>query len=494
MEGSIYSLIPPVLVIICVLLSKKVILSITLGIVSSALIIHDMNVIQAAQAVLESFLHLFYVDGAWNVSNLYLMAFLLLLGVLTAFIARMGGTSAFAQWASKHVKSGAGAQLLAFILGVIIFIDDYFNALTVGEIARPLTDRYRVSREKLAYIIDSTSAPVCVISPISSWGAYIIGLLGVIYATHEIDTAPFIGFLSIIPYNFYAIFSLLFVLVTIFWNIDPGKMKYREVAEIEEEVQTETGKASDLLVPIGVLIIVTLSMMFLTGWQAARALDFMAILENTDTYLSLLVGAIIAIAFALFRYHRAGHRVYVKPFWEGIRSMTGACLILCFAWALIELISAVGTGTYLSGLFASMDFNSAYLPAVLFVISCFMALATGTSWGTFGVMLPIGAQMAMTLDPQIFTICLGAVLAGSVYGDHCSPISDTTILSSAGAKCHHIDHVMTQLPLACFVAVISCAGYLIAGITESMLLSLILTAVIFFASSFALKVLLAKKG
>ena len=201
MEGTIFSLIPPILVITCVLMTKRVILSISLGIISSALIIHDMNIVLAFEAVIQSFVHLFYNDG-WNLSNIFLISFLLLLGVLTAFIARMGGTKAFAIWASKRVKNGITAQLLAFALGVIIFIDDYFNALTVGEIARPLTDRYKVSREKLAYIIDSTSAPVCVISPISSWGAYIIGLLTIIYTTFQIDQTPFIGFISIIPVSY----------------------------------------------------------------------------------------------------------------------------------------------------------------------------------------------------------------------------------------------------------------------------------------------------
>lgn len=488
MEGTIYSLIPPILVIACVLISKKVILSISLGIVSSALIIHDLNVVKALESVIQSFVHLFYIDGGFNSSNIYLMSFLLLLGVLTAFIARMGGTKAFAIWAGQHVKTEKGAQFLAFALGVIIFIDDYFNALTVGEIARPLTDRYHVSREKLAYIIDSTSAPVCVISPISSWGAYIIGLLTAIFTTYNVTMTPFIAFLSIVPFNFYAIFSLLLVIITISWNINPGKMKYHKVKEIKDEYEGSIGKASDLLIPICVLILVTLFLMLFTGWLDAGSLDFMLILENTNTYFSLLIGAVVAIVFVLIRYHHANHHEYVKPIVEGVKSMTGACLILCFAWALIELISAVGTGTYLSELFASMNFNSAYLPAVLFIISCFMALATGTSWGTFGVMLPIGAQMAMTLNPDIFLVCLGAVLSGSVFGDHCSPISDTTILSSTGAKCHHIDHVMTQLPLACFVAVITCIGYLIAGITQSSLIALGITAIIFFALTFGMKI------
>ena len=229
--------------------------------------------------------------------------------------------------------------------------------------------------------------------------------------------------------------------------------------------------------------------MYFTGWKAAGSFDFMAILENTDTYLSLLTGAIVSIAVAFIRYRKAGFHEYKKPFISGIKSMTTACLILCFAWALIELISTVGTGTYLSELFASMNFNSVYLPCVLFIISSFMALATGTSWGTFGVMLPIGAQMAMTLNPELFTICLGAVLAGSVFGDHCSPISDTTILSSTGAKCHHIDHVMTQLPLAFLVALISCVGYLIAGITGSAWISLGATFLIFIAAAFGVKVI-----
>lgn len=492
MTGTIYSLIPPILVIVCVLISKKVIPSITIGIVSSALLIHNFNILDAISSIVTVFVHIFYVDGAVNISNIYLIGFLIILGILTSFIARMGGTHAFAKWSHQHVKNKYAAQLLAFFLGILIFIDDYFNALTVGEISRPLIDQHKVSREKLAYIIDSTSAPVCVISPISSWGAYIIAMLTTIFATYQIKDAPFIGFFKIIPFNFYAIFSLLSVAAVILLDINIGKMKYREEAHTVEEESNESGRPSDLLVPIGTLIIVTLFMIFFTGYLECKQFDFMEMLKMSNTYLSLLIGSVVSLGITLNRFRKTNITDYVHPLKNGVRSMMPAVSILIFAWALIELISDIGTGTYLSSLFASMNINSVYLPFILFVISGFMALATGTSWGTFGVMLPIGAQMAIHLNPELFMICLGAVLSGSVFGDHCSPISDTTILSSTGAKCHHINHVTTQMPYAISSAIVSSVGFLVAGFTGSMFISIIIASIAFIIMISILKIIAAK--
>lgn len=492
MNDTIFSLIPPILVIVTVLLSKKVIPSISIGIVTSALLIHNFDIIATLENILEVFVRIFYVDGAINISNIYLISFLLLLGVLTSFITKMGGTQAFAYWSRKHVKNKYAAQLMAFFLGIIIFIDDYFNALTVGEISRPLVDQYKVSREKLAYIIDSTSAPVCVISPISSWGAYIIALLSMILVTYGIKEAPFMVFFEIIPYNFYAIFSLIFVFAVIMLDINIGKIKYRDGTLNEEDDSYGEGQPSDLLLPIGLLIFVTVFMIFFTGYLECGSLDFMEMLKNSNTYLSLLLGSVVALIVVLNRYRKTDIKDYKTPMKQGFRAMLPAVTILIFAWALIDLISEIGTGTYLSTLFASLNFNSVYLPLILFIISGFMALATGTSWGTFGVMLPIGAQMAMNLNPDLFLVCLGAVLSGSVFGDHCSPISDTTILSSTGAKCHHIDHVMSQLPYALSTALVSAVGFLVAGFTESILLSLIASTVTFIIVISLLKVV-AKK-
>lgn len=473
MSDTIFSLIPPILVIVAVLVSKRVLLSILLGIISSALIIHSFNIIATIESIVHAFVQIVYTEDGLNRGNIYLILFLLLLGILTSFISKMGGTEAFALWAKKRVKNAKHAQFVAFVLGIVIFIDDYFNALTVGEIAGPLTDRYHVSREKLAYIIDSTSAPVCVISPISSWGAYIIALLGGIFLTNGIDYAPFIGFIKMIPYNFYAILSLVLVVLSISFAIDIGKMKNdnRELSKREDKQQT--GSAKDLLVPILLMIIVTVFMMGFTGYQSSHSMNIISILENADTYFSLFLGALSSIFVIVIRYEKDGPKELVTPVKSGIKSMMPSVFILCFAWALIELISEVGTGVYLSQLFVSIEFQITFLPFVLFVISGFMALATGTSWGTFGVMLPIGAQIAMNMNPDMLYLCLGAVISGSVFGDHCSPISDTTILSSTGAKCNHIDHVTTQLPYAFIAAMIASVGFIVAAITNVLLISYI---------------------
>lgn len=472
MSDTVFSLIPPILVIMAVLISKKVLLSILLGIISSSLIIHSFNIVRAIKSIVHAFVQIVYTDGGFNRGNLYLIAFLLLLGILTSFISKMGGTDAFALWARKKVKNGKHAQFVAFILGIVIFIDDYFNALTVGEIAGPLTDQYKVSREKLAYIIDSTSAPVCVISPISSWGAYIIALLGGIFLTNGITDAPFIGFLKMVPYNFYAILSLFLVVLSIVFSIDFGKMKNETCEDIREK-RHRNGSAKDLLVPIILMIVVTIFMMWLTGYKYSKSTNIITILENADTYFSLFLGALTSIFVIVIRYEQGGHKEIVTPIKTGVKSMLPSVFILCFAWALIELISEVGTGVYLSQLFVSIQFEITFLPFVLFIISGFMALATGTSWGTFGVMLPIGAQIAMNMNPDMLFLCLGAVISGSVFGDHCSPISDTTILSSTGAKCNHIDHVTTQLPYALLSAVIASIGFIVSALTNNLLISYI---------------------
>ena len=469
MINTIFSLLPPILTIVCVLITKKVIPSIGIGIVSAALLIYNFNIIDTVISIITTFFHMFYNDGL-QVGNIQLLSFLFLLGVLTALINKMGGTRAFAQYAKKYVKNRAGAEFLAFILGVVIFIDDYFNALTVGEIARPLCDEHNSSREKLSYIIDSTSAPVCVLSPLSSWGAYILSLLASLLAIYNLDVAPLTAFFKSIPYNLYAIFSLVMVIVLIVFEVKIGKMPITGNLEKDdnEKVVSSKGKPADLLEPILLLIVISFGGIFLTGYLNGGSSNIIVILEYTDTYLSLFAGAAISVAWASYRFFKFSHTGYLDAWKSGLKAMVDAVLILLFAWTLIEFVSAIGTGTYLSNLFTSTNLSPALLPVTLFIISALMSLATGTSWGTFGIMIPIGTQMAMNLDPSILYMCLGAVLSGSVFGDHCSPISDTTILSSAGAKCNHIDHVTTQLPYAMFVATVSSIAYLISALLNTV--------------------------
>ncbi len=489
MIDSVYSLIPPLLVIVMVLTTKKVIPSISAGIISAALILHNFNPIAAISSIAQVVLSIFYSDGAINTSKLYLIGFLFLLGIITSYISHMGGTRAFANWAQTHIKNKQSAQLIAFILGIVIFIDDYFNALTVGEIARPLCDEYGVSRAKLSYIIDSTSAPVCVISPISSWGAYIIALISSIFVTFEINESGLMGFISIIPFNFYAIISLLLVVASILLPINLGQMRKFEkeaVASIDDSYVPTHAKAMDLLLPILILIVVTIGMLLFTGYQAIQTFDIFAMLENTNTNFSLFIGAGASLLFTLVNYKKS-KQSYTLPLVEGIKSMTSAVTILLFAWTLIDLIAGIGTGNYLSHLLDSLNFHSGFLPVAIFVISGIMAFSTGTSWGTFGLMLPIAAQIAMNLAPELLIVALAAVLAGAVFGDHCSPISDTTILSATGAKCDLIDHVTSQIPYAIFSAILTMVGFIIAGFTNNAFISLGLVLVLMLISLLVMK-------
>ena len=469
METSAISLIPPLIVILLVIFTRRVIISISAGIISGALILCSFQPEQAVKAIAGSALQIVYTDGIWNFDNILLILFILGLGVLTAFIDKNGGTAGFAKWAEKRVKNAVGAQLLAFVLGIIIFIDDYFNALTVGEVSRSLTDRYKVSREKLAYIIDSTSAPVCSICPLSSWGAYIIALFAVILPR---TAAPLNQFIATIPYNFYAIFSLAVVAFSALWNINLGRMN--DTASIKEsQDDTASGHeehASDLVLPIGILVVVSMGTMYITGRVFSGSWDIFQILQYASTYLALCAGCLTALLYTLYRYwHFHGTKLFSTAR-AGIMKVAGATAALLFAWVLIDMIAKLQPGTFLSGLLVAYHISPQLLPCLLFIFSAVMALATGFSWGVFGIMLPISVQMASTLglETTMLYCCLGAVLSGAVFGDHCSPISDTTILSSTGAQCVHIDHVISQMPYALFSAAVAAVGFLAIGYTNSL--------------------------
>ncbi|GGB36518.1 Na+/H+ antiporter NhaC family protein [Virgibacillus dakarensis] len=492
MEGTIYSLIPAVLMLVLVLLTRKVLLSLGAGIIVGALFIHDFNILGSLNEIWETFYTIFVSNGRLNTGNILLLSFLLFLGIMTAFITASGGSREFGDWMMKRVKTRVGAQVMTAILGIIIFIDDYFNALAVGQIARPLTDRHRVSRAKLAYFIDSTSAPVTVISPISSWGAYIIGLLGSLFAANGItDIQPLEAFIKMIPYNFYAIGALLLVFLVACMKIDFGPMLKHENRAIEtgEVVNSnekvpgdlqetfkphENGKVYHLIVPILVLVVATVTAMIVTGYQDGGDASLLTIFANTNVNVSLFTGGLLAVLTA-FIFHLSQRKPKANVgniIWEGIKAMLPAIYILLLAWMIGSIISTLETGDYLARLVNDASINPALLPFLFFIIAGFMALATGTSWGTFGIMLPIAAEVTVLTDVNMLLPTLAAVLAGSVFGDHCSPISDTTILSSTGAGVNHIDHVLTQLPYALLVALASCVGYLVIGWTNQMALAL----------------------
>lgn len=499
--------------ILMVILTKRVLLSLGVGIISAAFLLAQFNVVEAISIILNAVMALFISEGELNTWNVYIILFLFILGTITAFISISGGSRAFGEWAIKRVKTRAGAQGVAAIMGMIIFIDDYFNALAVGQISRPITDRQKVSRAKLAFLIDSTSAPICVVSPISSWGAYIIAIIGGILAAHEVTQfTAFSAFIQMIPMNFYVWTTLAMVFIVAFFNVELGKMKTHEQraistgevldphkpapGELKEELPTSSkGAVGDLVFPIIALIVGTVSAMLWTGYQATEgSATILAIFENTDVAKSLLYGGLFGLAVTLLLFYRQAFvlkgvraNVFSTGLVEGIKSMLPAVYILLFAWVIVDLIGQLETGNYLAGIVEKSDLNIAFLPVILFIIAGIMAFSTGTSWGSFGILLPIAGDIAAATDFNLLLPAMAAVLAGAVFGDHCSPISDTTILSSTGAGCNHMDHVMTQLPYALISAGIASVGYLLLGFTESISAALIAIVFLLIAFTFFAK-------
>lgn len=497
MENTIFSILPPIIAIVMVLLTRRVLLSLGTGIVAAAVILTWFAPIEALQELVSSFAIIFW-DGGFNAYNVFIILFLLLLGVITAFVSLSGGSHAFAEWASTRIKSRRGAKVLTVALGIVIFIDDYFNALTVGQVARPITDRYKVSRAKLAYFIDSTAAPVCVVSPVSSWGAAIIGIIATILAGQTfVEYSALEAFLWMAPMNFYVVASLAIVFFVAVRDVDFGEMKKHEVlaiskgqlfdpdktipGEMKEEFPSHShGRVRDLLLPILVLIVGTVGAMIWTGFQnAGQVFDIWLIFENTDVPASLLVGGVLGALTSIILYalqinkNKTANAAWIgKGIWAGIKSMMGAVMILIFAWSLTSLIGSLETGAYLANIVSEGNVPTAVLPVLLFVLAGIMAFSTGTSWGSFGILLPIAGTIMIEADPALLLPALSAVLAGAVFGDHCSPISDTTILSSTGAGSNHMDHVLTQIPYALTAAAIAAVGYIVIGFTGSLWISL----------------------
>lgn len=491
MENTVYSLLPPLIAIIMVILTRRVLVSLGIGIIVAAFILANLHVGEAITILFHAAKAIVIEDGALNSWNVFIILFLLILGVITAFISITGGSRAFGDWAMKRVKTQTGAQLIAAFLGILIFIDDYFNALTVGQVSRPITDRQRVSRAKLAYIIDSTSAPVCVVSPISSWGAFIIAIIGSVLVTHNVtDFTAFSAFVQIIPMNLYVWVTLLLVFLTAFRNINLGPMKEHEKralatgkvfdpskqipGELKEDLPiSKHGSVGDLIWPIVMLVVGTIGFMFWTGYQNTEGIKtLIAILDNTDVSLSLFLGGLFGLFTALSMFYRqvkqktVSGNIFTKGIVAGVKSMLPAVYILLFAWAIVDLIGQLKTGTYLASLVGEFNIHHGFLPVILFVIAGAMGFSTGTSWGSFGILLPIAGDIAAVTDLNLLLPSMAAVLAGAVFGDHCSPISDTTILSATGAGCNHLDHVITQIPYALTAALISAVGYFVLGFTN----------------------------
>ena len=504
---TIWSLLPPVIAIGLALITKEVYSSLFIGILAGGLMYSGFSFEGTMQHV--------FVDGmigqlsdSWNVG---ILVFLVVLGAMVILMNRAGGSAAFGRWAADHVKTRVGAQLATVVLGCLIFIDDYFNCLTVGSVMRPLTDKNNISRAKLAYLIDATAAPVCIIAPISSWAAAVSGF---------VDGANGLTlFVKSIPYNFYALLTIVMMLGLAVMNFDFGPMKKAEQQALEssgendihasltgadpapEDKISAKGTVLHLVAPIVVLIIACVIGMIYTGGFFSGE-SFINAFAGSDASVGLVFGSVVALVLTIIFYLATrvlSFRECMTAIPEGFKSMVPAILILTFAWTLKSMTDSLGAAEYVAGIVENSAGNLiVLLPAIVFLVGCFLAFATGTSWGTFGILIPIDVSVfGGDLDNTLMIVSISACMAGAVCGDHCSPISDTTIMASAGAQCDHIAHVSTQLPYAIMAAAISVVCYLLTGVFCMMNIPAIIVLpvgiVLTLVVLFAIKQMTAKK-
>ena len=473
MYASVYSLIPPVVAIVLALITKEVYSSLFVGILIG-------GVFWSGFRFEKTITHVFQ-DGIVGVLsdsyNVGILVFLVVLGIMVCMMNKAGGSAAFGRWASKHIKTRVGAQLTTILLGVLIFIDDYFNCLTVGSVMRPVTDQHNVSRAKLSYLIDATAAPVCIIAPISSWAAAVTGFVK--------GEDGFSIFIRAIPYNFYAILTVVMMVAIVVLKFDYGPMKLHEknavkgdlyttedrpYATAENEMEEGKGNVIDLVLPILVLIVCCIIGMIYTGGFFSGT-GFVKAFSGSDASVGLMLGSFFAfiitvIFYAVRRVLSFSDSMSCVP--EGFKAMVPAILILTFAWTLKAMTDSLGAAEFVAnGMQKAAGGLVSLLPAIIFLVGCFLAFATGTSWGTFGILIPIVVAVFSGTNEQMMIISISACMAGAVCGDHCSPISDTTIMASAGGQCNHVNHVTTQLPYAITAAIVSCVSYVIAGFVRN---------------------------
>ncbi len=492
--GTWWSLVPPVVAIALALITKEVYSSLFIGIVIGGILYSvgstDYNMFEG------TFRHVLYDGIIANLSdsnNVGILVFLVMLGVIVCLMNKSGGSAAFGRWAQKHIHTRIGAQLATIVLGVLIFVDDYFNCLTVGSVMRPITESHRVSKAKLAYLIDATAAPVCIIAPISSWAAAVSGFVG--------EGQGFKVFISAIPFNYYALLTIFFMIGITIMRIDYGPMKKHEenailyndiyttperpYADAEKELnEDEKGRVIDLVIPVIILIIFCIAGIMYSGGFFHGENGFVDSFANSDAAAGLSLGSILSLIVIVIYYMIRKTIKFTEAMDsipEGFKAMIAAILILTLAWTIKTMTDSLGAADFVGELVKSgAEGFINFLPAIVFLVGCGLAFATGTSWGTFGVLIPIVMAVFEGYDPQMEIISISACMAGAVMGDHCSPISDTTIMSSAGAQCYHINHVNTQIPYAVTVAAVSFVCYIIAGFIKNAAVSLIIAFALMF--------------
>ena len=507
--GTLWSLLPPFVAIALALISKETFSSLFIGILTGALLYSNFRPWDTICSLVGPDVGITAcLADNWDMG---IIIFLVILGIMVDLMNKGGGSAAFGRWAKKSVKSRAGAQLMTMLLGVIIFIDDYFNCLTVGSVMRPVTESHKISRAKLAYLIDSTAAPVCMLIPVSSWGAAVSG-----YVTDNVLEAGHTGiqlFISQIPYNYYCLLTLVMIITISLLNLDYGPMLEHEYnAQVNDDLFTtperpfqgaddyEEGKGNssvaDLLVPIVVLIVSCVCAMIYTGgfFEGAAFLDAFA---DCDAAYGLTIGGMIALLFTFIWFWFRGSIKFIKSFESipsGFKQMVDPILILTLAWTLNSMTQSLGSTEFVQSVLANAQNLQAFLPAIIFVIACIIGFATGTSWGTIGIMVPI---VCAAFDPvsnwELLKVGLAAACAGGVCGDHCSPISDTTIMASAGAHCFHLNHVSTQLPYAVTVVVVSFVSFILAGLLQNVVVNLVIAIALMVGTLLVIKLIATKK-
>lgn len=476
--ATFWALVPPIVAICLALITKEVYSSLFVGIVVGALFYSGFSFEGTVTHIFQGGI-IAVLSDSYNVG---ILVFLVILGAMVCLMNKAGGSAAFGRWSSRHIKGRVGAQLATIILGVLIFIDDYFNCLTVGSVMRPVSDKHSVSRAKLAYLIDATAAPVCIIAPISSWAAAVTG-----FVEGEDGLSIFV---RAIPYNFYALLTILMMVAMVLMKVEFGPMAKHEAnakkgdifstsspvyANAENVAENPKGRVSDLLIPIIALIVCCVTGMLYTG-EFFDGVDFVTAFSNSDASVGLALGSFfgIVITIALYMARRVlSFKECMDCLPEGFKAMVPAILILTFAWSLKSMTDSLGAAVYVAGVMEQCaGALMKLLPAIIFLVGCGLAFATGTSWGTFGILIPIVVAVFESSNPELMIISISACMAGAVCGDHCSPISDTTIMASAGAQCDHVTHVSTQLPYAMVAAAVSFVTYIVAGFVQSAWIAL----------------------